>query len=74
MVYEYLQGWRLHNLCGQLVLGHPYSKKVFPDVQREPPVFGFAPIASGPVTGHQPGSIFFALLLQVFIYIDEFPP
>jgi len=27
-------------------------KKVFPDVQREPPVFQAAPITSGSVTGH----------------------
>ena len=27
-------------------------KKFFSDVQREPPVFQFAPIASGPITGH----------------------
>jgi len=26
--------------------------KVFPDVQREPPVFQFVPIASHPVTGY----------------------
>ena len=54
--FEYLQGWRLHNLPGQSVsvLGHPHSEKAFPDVQREPPVFQFVPIASGPVTG-RPG-------------------
>jgi len=52
--FEYLQGWRLHSLSGQLVpvVGHPYSKKVLPDVQREPPVFQFVFIASDPVTGH----------------------
>jgi len=40
-VFEYLQGWRLHHLPGQPVpvLGHSHSEKVFPDVQREPPVF-----------------------------------
>jgi len=31
------------------VLGHPHSKKVFSDVQREPHVFWVAPITSGPV-------------------------
>jgi len=53
-VLEYLQGWRLHNLPGQPVpwLGHPHREKVFPDVQREPPVFQFVPTASGPATGH----------------------
>jgi len=32
---EYLQGWRLYNLSGQPgpVLSHPYSEKVFLDVQ-----------------------------------------
>ena len=52
--FEYLQGWKLHNLSGQpvSVLSHPHSKKVFPDVQREPPVFQLMPIASGPGTGH----------------------
>ena len=32
------------------VPGHPYSEKVFPDVQREPPVFQFVPVASCLVT------------------------
>jgi len=54
MFFEYLQGWRLHNLSGQPVpgLGHPHSEETFPDVQMEPPVFQFVPIASCPVTGH----------------------
>ena len=52
--FECPQGGRLHNLPWQPipVLGCPHSKKVFPDVQREPPVFQCVPIASGPVTGH----------------------
>ncbi|KAK4828172.1 hypothetical protein QYF61_024421 [Mycteria americana] len=52
--FEYLQGWRLQNLPGQPVpvLVHPHSQIVFPDVQREPPVFQFVTIASGPVTEH----------------------
>ena len=39
--FEYLQGWRIHNLSGQPVpvLSHPHGAKVFPDVQVEPPVF-----------------------------------
>jgi len=46
MALEHLLGWTLHNLYGQPlpVLSHPHSKKVFPDVLREPPVF--VPIAS----------------------------
>ncbi|KAK4828375.1 hypothetical protein QYF61_026113 [Mycteria americana] len=44
--FEYLQGWRLHKLPGQSVplLSQPHSKKVFPDVQREPPVFSLCPL------------------------------
>jgi len=34
------------------VPGHPHSEKLFPDIQREPPVFQFMPIASDPVTGN----------------------
>lgn len=35
------------------VLGHPHSgKKVFPDVQTEPPVFQVVPTASATVTGY----------------------
>ncbi|KAK4826829.1 hypothetical protein QYF61_011637 [Mycteria americana] len=39
---------------------HPRSKTVFPDALREPPVLQFAPMASGPGTGHHwrdPGSV-----------------
>ena len=60
------------NLCQCLV-----TCQVFPDVQTEPPVLQFVPIASGPVTGHHwkvPGSICFTLSLQVFICIDEIRP
>ena len=76
--FEHLQGWRLDNLPGQPVpvLSHSHCKKVFPDVQREPPVFQVVPIASGPVAGHhweEPGSVFFAPSWQVFISIDEIP-
>ena len=79
MASEHLQGWRPHNLLGQPVpaLSQPYSEKVFPHVQREPPVFQFVPIASGPVTAYhwkEPGSIFFATSLQVFLYIDKILP
>ena len=79
MAFEYLQGWRLHNLPGQAVavLGHPHRRTVFSDVHREPPVFQFVPIAFGPVTGHQwkePGSVLFSPSLQVFIYIDDISP
>ena len=69
---------RIHNLSGQLVpvRGQPHSEKVFPDVQREPPLFQCVPGASGPVTGHhwkEPGSILFAPFLQVFISIEKTP-
>lgn len=35
--FEYLQGWRLHNLPGQPmpVLIHSHSEKALPDIQRE---------------------------------------
>ena len=72
MAFEYLQGWRHHNFFGQPlpVLGHPHSSTVFPDVQKEPLVFQFVPVASCRLIGHhwkEPGSIFFAPSLQVFI-------
>ena len=52
--FECLQEWRLHHLPGQLIplLSHPDSEKVFPNVQTEPSVFQFVPIASCPVSGH----------------------
>ena len=59
------------------MLSHPYSKKAFPNVQKEPPVLQFVPIASGSVTGNQwkePGSILFAPSIQVFIFINKIPP
>jgi len=79
VAFEYLQGQRLHNLPGQPVpaLCHPHSKKVFPDSQREPPLFQFVPIASCPVTGHhwkEPDSMLFSPPLLVFLYIDKIPP
>ena len=54
MAFDRLQGRKLHNLSGQPVpvLGHPDSKKAFPDVQREQPVFQFVLIAFGAVMGH----------------------
>jgi len=75
---ECLQGWRLHHFSGEHVpgLGYLHSENVFPDAQREPPLFQFVPIASGLVTGHhweEPGCIFFTPCLQVFIYIDKIP-
>jgi len=53
--FEYLQGGRSHKNSGQpvSVLNHPHSEKLFPDIQREPPVFQFLSIASCPITGHQ---------------------
>lgn len=48
------------------VLGHTHNEKVFPEVQRDPPVFQCVPVASGPGTGHhweEPGS------LQSLIYL-----
>jgi len=54
MAFKYLEGWRcqnpLANLCQRLVT--LTVKKVFPDVQRDPPVFQCVPTGSCPVTGH----------------------
>lgn len=50
------------------------KKNVFPDVQRQLTVFQFEPIASDLVTRYrrkEPGSIFFAPSIQMFINIDE---
>ena len=61
----------LGNLCQCLVT--LTVKTVFPDVQREPPVFQFTPIASGPVTGHhreKPGSVFCAFSFHALTDID----
>lgn len=52
------------------VFGPTHSEKVFPEVQRDPPVFQRVPVASGPGTGHhweEPGSIYFALSLQSLV-------
>jgi len=52
MAFKYLQGRRLHKLSGQSVpvFGHHHGQKVFSDVQIEPTVFQFVPIASGSAT------------------------
>lgn len=58
------------------MLSQPHSKNLFPNIQREPPVFQFVPIASCPITGNhqkEPGSNFFAASLQVFMCIDKIP-
>lgn len=78
-VFNYLQGWRHCNLCvGKCipVFNHPCSPEVFPDVQREPLVFQFVSITSGPVTElhwGEPLSVVFTLSGQVFIYTDKIP-
>lgn len=58
-----------------LVFGHPHNEKVYPEVQREPPIFQFAPTASGPATGHDWKELcsFFVTSLHVLIGIDEIP-
>jgi len=54
MAFQYLQGRKHHSLYGQPVplIRHHHIRKVFSDVQREPPVFQFVPVASDPVTEH----------------------
>lgn len=59
-----------HNFPGHPVpvLGHPHHKKNPPGVQREPPVFRFSSLYSGPVTRHhwdEPDSLFFVPSLQM---------
>jgi len=56
MASGYLNGWKPHNFPRQPVPmhSHRHRKEVFPDVQRERPVFQPVLIASCPVTGHQP--------------------
>jgi len=76
MASVYLQGRRLHSFPGQPVpaLGHPHCDKVFPEVQRDPLVFQFVPIASDPGMGYhckEPGCILFTSSLQIFIYTDD---
>jgi len=79
MAFDCLQGRRLYNLSDKplSVVSQPNSKKVFPDVQREPPVFQFMPIASCPVSGHhwkERGCILFVpRYLQVCMYVDDVP-
>lgn len=58
------------------MLSQPHSKKVFPNIQKEPSVFQFVPIGSCLVTGNhqkEPGSNFMAAFLQVFMCIEEIP-
>ena len=73
------KGGDLHNFPGQPapMLGHHHSKKVFPDVQEEPPVFQPVPIAFGVVTEQhwkEPGSVPSTLSLQVVIYLSKTVP
>ena len=79
MAFAYLLGCSLQNPSGQPMPlpRHSHTEKVLPDVQREPPVFQLVPVDSGSVTGHhqrEPGSIFFAPSLQVFLYINKIAP
>ena len=68
-----------HKLSRQPVpmFSHTHNKKVYPDVQREPPVLQFVPISSAPVPGHhrkEPDSILSAPSFQIFIYIEKITP
>lgn len=75
--FGYLQAGRCHKPSRQpvLVVSYSQSEKMFPDVQKEYPVFHFVPAASGPGTGHywkEPGSIF-TPSLQIFMYAGKIP-
>lgn len=69
MAFEYLQGWRLHNIPGQFmpVLIHPH--RVFP-------VFQFVPVVSGPIPGNhweESGSLFLHLPFRYSYTLMRFP-
>lgn len=71
--FEWVQGWRLHNLWGQpvpIVQSPPHCEKVFPDVQREPPVFLFVAIVPCPATVHHWKESGFLYTLPTDIYTD----
>lgn len=44
MIFEYLHGWRLHNISEIPVVVLVQHKKVSPDVQREPLCFSLSPV------------------------------
>jgi len=75
--FEYLQVWRLHRLCEQLVLmfNSPHSNKKWGFVFRGNILcFSLCPLTA---TGHhweESGSIFFTPSLQVLIYMNKIPP
>lgn len=75
LVFYYLHSWRLHHHSGQPapVFGHPHSGKVFSEVQMEPHVFPFLPIASCHVMGRSLTESSSHASLKVFIYIDKIP-
>lgn len=69
MAFDYLQGWRLHNIPGQPmpVLSHPH--RVFR-------VFQFVPVVSGPVPGNhweESGSLFLHLPFRNSYTLMKFP-
>lgn len=61
-----------HNLPGQpvQVLSHPYSGKLFHDVQREPSVFQCVPLLL-PVATTEKSLALSSVSLQVFLYFDK---
>lgn len=69
MVFEYLQGRKLHNPSGQPmpVPGHLHIGKVFHSVQRAPPVFQLVCNAPGSAIGNhckEPSSLFLHSLFR----------
>jgi len=79
LTFEYLQGWRLHNLSGQSVplLSLPCSKKVFSCVQIEFLFIPFVLIASCFLSGHHWEEslclIFIPPSHQVFMHVGKIP-
>jgi len=56
------------------MLHHPHGTEFLPGVQKEPPMFQFAPTAScSGLHLQEPGSVIFELSLQAFRDIDEIP-
>lgn len=73
---EDLQEVKFHYLSGQPLpmLGYLNSKKVFPDVQMEPPVLqSVLSVSCHGMNEKSLAPIFFALSLQIFIYTDKIP-
>ena len=70
--FAHHQGWRFHNLSGQLVpvLGHPHSKKCFSLFRQHLLCFSLCPLplVLSLDTAEEAGYLFFTLSLQKQLY------